>query len=161
MRSLAAEAGYAVGTLYEYFPNREAMLSGYYRHCLESLGERLRERDAAVSAGAPWPVRLRELVAVTLDEARVAPYFDAEMLLLESTIADAAQHRKAFARLCNTFQALLASWPDVPALDRNTIELLVTTLWGARRYGIILGQRRATPADVERMTAMLVALLAP
>jgi AcrR family transcriptional regulator len=161
MRSLAAEAGYAVGTLYEYFPNREAMLSGYYRYCLDSLSERLRELDAAAGAGTPWPARLRGLVSVTFDEARKAPYFDAEMLLLESTIADAAQHRKAFARLCDTWQALLASWPDLPALDRNTIELLVTTLWGARRYGIILGQRRATASDVDRATAMLVALLAP
>jgi AcrR family transcriptional regulator len=159
MRSLAAEAGYAVGTLYEYFPNREAMLSGYYRYCLDSLSERLRERDTAAGAGASWQTRLRGLVSVTVDEARRAPYFDAEMLLLESTIADAAQHRKAFARLCNTWQALLASWPDMLVLERSTVELLVTTLWGARRYGILLGQRRATGKDVDRMTAMLIALL--
>jgi len=158
MRSLAAEAGYAVGTLYEYFPNREAMLSGYYRHCLDSLSERLREHDAASGDGALWQARLRGLVSVTLDEVRKAPYFDAEMLLLESTIADAAQHRKAFA-LCNAWQALLASWPDLPALERTTVELLVTTLWGARRYGILLGQRRATSKDVDRMTAMVIALL--
>lgn len=160
MRAVAAEAGYAIGTLYEYFPNREAMLSGYYRHCLDALCLRLRERDAAAEARAPWRARLRGLVSVTLDEARVAPYFDAEMLLHEGAIADAAQHRKAFALICNTWHALLTRWPELRALDRGDTELLVTALWGARRYGILLGQRRASARDVDRMTAMLVALLA-
>jgi AcrR family transcriptional regulator len=159
MRAVAAEAGYAVGTLYEYFPNREALLSGYYRYCLDALCDRLRERDAAMAAATPWPERLRALVSATLDEAREAPYFDAEMLLLEATIADAAQHRKAFARICNTWLSLLERCSDLPALDRATVELLVTTLWGGRRYAILLGQRRATAKDVDRMTAMLVTLI--
>jgi len=159
MRAVAAEAGYAVGTLYEYFPNREALLSGYYRHCLDALCRRLRDRDAAAEAGTPWRARLRGLVSVTLDETRQAPYFDAEMLLNESTVADAAQHRKAFALLCATWHSLLSSWPELAALDRARIEALVTTLWGARRYGILLGQRKATATDVDRMTAMLVPLL--
>jgi AcrR family transcriptional regulator len=159
MRAVAAEAGYAVGTLYEYFPNREALLSGYYRHCLDSLCRRLRERDGAADAHAPWPARLRGLVSVTLDEARQAPYFDAEMLLHEASIADAAQHRKAFALICNTWQALLSGWPDFRTLERSGVEVLVTTLWGARRYGILLGQRRTTAKDVDRMTAMLATLV--
>jgi hypothetical protein len=49
--------------------------------------------------------------------------------------------------------------PNVPILERGTVQLLVTALWGARRYGILLNQRRATAKDVERMTAMLIALL--
>jgi AcrR family transcriptional regulator len=159
MRAVAAEAGYAVGTLYEYFPNREAMLSGYYRYCLDALCERLVERDAQADRAAPWRARLRGLVSATLDEARKAPYFDAQMLLLESSIADAAQHRKAFARICDTWQALLASCNDLPPIARGDVETLVTTLWGARRYAILLGRRRATASDVDRMTAMLVPLL--
>ena len=31
-RAVALEAGCSVGTLYEYFPNKEALLSGYVQH---------------------------------------------------------------------------------------------------------------------------------
>jgi AcrR family transcriptional regulator len=34
-RNISLETGYAVGTLYEYFPNREALLSGYVRYAIE------------------------------------------------------------------------------------------------------------------------------
>jgi len=36
-RAVALEAGCSVGTLYEYFPNKEALLSGYVRHTIEVL----------------------------------------------------------------------------------------------------------------------------
>jgi AcrR family transcriptional regulator len=40
-RAVALETGIAVGTLYDYFPDKEAMLSGYVRHCVEALLARL------------------------------------------------------------------------------------------------------------------------
>ena len=159
MRAVAAEAGYAVGTLYEYFPNREALLSGYFRHCLDDLCRRLRDADARMPARARFRQRLAALVSVTFDEAREAPYFDADMLLSESAIADVARQRKAFAQLCDTFQALLSRWPDLPAVDRALIEMLVLTLWGSRRYAILLGRPRSSRDEVRRATRMLTTLL--
>jgi AcrR family transcriptional regulator len=159
MRAVAADAGYAVGTVYEYFPNREALLSGYFRHCLDDLCRRLREADARADANTGWQERLRLLVSVTFDEAREAPYFDSDMLLSESAIADGAQHRRAFGLLCETWHALLSSWPDLPAVDRTVVETLVTTLWGGRRYAILLGRRRSSAEEIERATTMLTALL--
>jgi len=158
MRAVAAEAGYAVGTLYGYFPNREALLSGYFRHCLDDLCRRLREADAQADASASWQERLRRLVAVTLDEPRRAPYFDSDMLLSEAAIADAAQHRRAFSLLCDTWYALMSSWPDLPALDRAVVDTLVTMLWGGRRYAILLGRRRSSSEEVQRATSMAAAL---
>src|SRR3954469_20972456 len=34
-RAVALEAGISVGALYEYFPSKEALLSGYVRHYIE------------------------------------------------------------------------------------------------------------------------------
>ena len=36
-RAVALEAGIAVGTLYDYFPSKTALQSGYVRHCIEHL----------------------------------------------------------------------------------------------------------------------------
>jgi AcrR family transcriptional regulator len=159
MRAIAAEAGYAVGTLYEYFPNRDAVLSGYFRYCVDDLCQRMRDADANTELA--WQQRLRKLVSVTLDEAQQAPYFDADMLLLESRIADGPQHRKAFARLCDAWRGRLSSWPDLPTLPSDAVDALVLNLWGARRYAIVLGRHReqSCATEVNRTTAMLEALL--
>src|SRR5688572_19056795 len=36
-RAVALETGISVGTLYEYFPNKQALLSGYVRHGMDRL----------------------------------------------------------------------------------------------------------------------------
>ncbi len=62
-RAVALETGVAVGTLYDYFPNKAALLSGYVRHCMEQLLQAIEQqavtppglsgRAAAAHAGAP------------------------------------------------------------------------------------------------------------
>ena len=62
MRALAEETGYAVGTLYEYFPNRDALLSGYVRHAIEARLELAREQACIpdlVAGGAGRTPRTR------------------------------------------------------------------------------------------------------
>ena len=159
MRTVAEASGYAVGTLYEYFPNREALLSGYVRHCLEDLCRRMLEADG--DSTLPWRARLRRVVGEALDENHAAPYFDSHMVLLESTIADGQDHQKAFTRLCETWQTLLRGWPDLPPVDDAVVELLLLNLWGGRRYAILLGRRDLRPSDIDRTAAMVAALLAP
>jgi AcrR family transcriptional regulator len=41
MKDVAAEAGYAVGTLYDYFPDKRALFSGYVRYTLDDMLSRI------------------------------------------------------------------------------------------------------------------------
>ena len=158
MRAIAAETGYAIGTLYEYFPNREAVLSGYVRYCLEDLCQRLKAADAAAKH-LPWRERLRHLMSAMHNELNNAPYFDSAMMLAEPVIADTSEQRKAYRKLCKTWEALLAAWPDLPQLEPGTVETLVVTSWGARRYGILLELDQAKADEVDRATSVVEALL--
>lgn len=180
MRAIAAESGYAIGTIYGYFPNLEALLSGYFRYCMERLVGELEQVDtpqpppaqatqpAARPAAqptsnqppgpAPWPQYLRRLVAILLDEAHQAPYFDADMLLWESRIADSSEHGKAFQRLSTAWRALLARWPDAPAIDQNTADRMLLHLWGARRYALLLNYDLSAAPAVDDMTSALLAI---
>ncbi|ASK35304.1 TetR family transcriptional regulator [Alcanivorax sp. N3-2A] len=155
-RAIAEESGYAVGTLYDYFPNRDALLAGYVRHCLEDLCQRLHEADSAPGA---WRERLRRLVAITLDQDGQAPYFDATMLAMEGQIADTGHHRRAFQLLCEAWTQRLAAWPDLPARNAQVVPTLVWTVWGARRYAVLLERDAPSDEEVARISVMLEALL--
>lgn len=159
-RAIAEESGYAVGTLYEYFPNRTALLSGYVRYCMDRLCEDLRQGNETLTAAA-WEQRLERLVSITLNEDGQAPYFDRDMLLMEGRIAGPEHHELAFRQLARVWWECVTQWPDRPApVDQATVDTLVLTLWGARRYGLLLdgdsGDRRRR---VEQCTRMARALL--
>jgi len=46
-RKVALETGIAIGTLYDYFPSKEALHSGYVRHCIEQMIHRIDEQVIA------------------------------------------------------------------------------------------------------------------
>ena len=96
-----------------------------------------------------------------LNEDGQAPYFDRDMLLMEGRIAGPEHHELAFRQLARVWWECVTQWPDRPApVDQATVDTLVLTLWGARRYSLLLdgdsGDRRRR---VEQCTRMARALL--
>jgi AcrR family transcriptional regulator len=136
-RAVAEEAGFAVGTLYEYFPDRLALYSGYVRHCVETL---LAQIDARVIAGeGAWRTRLALLVGITCGAAADAPFFDIAMLRLEGEIAEAKHHRRVFEEISAKWAEAIRGWSDLkPQPSTAAIDALVLAVWGARRYRLLL-----------------------
>ena len=60
-RSVALETGISVGTLYDYFPSKAALLSGYVRHCMEVLLQAI-EQQAVQPPDLHWQQRVHHLV---------------------------------------------------------------------------------------------------
>ncbi|KDP84361.1 TetR family transcriptional regulator [Cupriavidus sp. SK-3] len=155
-RAVALEAGCSVGTLYEYFPNKEALLSGYVRHTIESMLARI-DAEAVNAAGLDWATRIRRLVRLTCgaDDAALEG-FEHEMLMLEARIAETRHHRRVFDELCAAWQRTLAACPDLPrAPDAATVQSLLQAIWGARRYRLLLrageSSRAAWVTQMERL----------
>jgi len=143
-RGVALETGIAVGTLYEYFPNKQALLSGYVRHAMEELLRRLQEDDGTAQT---WQQRVERLVSVTCGAGEDLPYFDREMLELESQIAEPKHHRRVYEELTAAWQAVLAHCADLPhPPSDDTVRSLVIAAWGGRRY-LMLVQPRDLKAD--------------
>ena len=63
---VAALAGVSIGTLYQYFPNREALLEALARREVEQVFEALARLRAPDSAVQPDATRLREVVRALL-----------------------------------------------------------------------------------------------
>lgn len=147
-RAVALEAGIAVGTLYDYFPNREALLSGYVRMQLERMLERL-EREVVAAADVAWQERVRRLIRICCaeDAAREAPFFDAGLFQLEMQIAEPWHQLRVFDELSAKWREALAACPDLPHQPSpETVDALFTAVWGGRRYSITA---QFEPARVE------------
>ena len=158
-RAVALETGIAVGTLYDYFPDKEALLSGYVRHCIEALLQRL-DADVMAPAGLGWRERVQRLVRITCD-SRLAglPVFDHEMLMLEHRVAEPKHHQRVYDELVAKWQQAFAACTDLrPQPAPATVHALFTAAWGGRRYRLLL-QPGADDAWLAEMEAMVVARL--
>uniref|UniRef100_UPI000D35E20C TetR/AcrR family transcriptional regulator n=1 Tax=unclassified Variovorax TaxID=663243 RepID=UPI000D35E20C len=160
-RAVALETGIAVGTLYDYFPDKEALLSGYVRHCVEALLARL-DADAVSPADIGWPERVRRLVRITCDTRLDGlPAFDHEMLMLEHRVAEPRHHRRVYDELAERWRKTFAACHDLqPPPSPATVHALLTAAWGARRYRLLVQPDAASAEWVGEMEAMVLARLA-
>lgn len=137
-RAVALEVGVAVGTLYEYFPSKEALLSGFVRHQLDLLLLRI-EREVVLANGLDWQTRVRRLVRLSCgqDEEEARPFFDVELLELERAIAEPWHHQQLYQALAGKWRQAVAACADLPRQPRpESIDALFVAVWGGRRYGL-------------------------
>jgi len=98
-REVALETGVAIGTLYDYFPSKEALLSGYIRHRLDVLLAQM-DQDVIQPTDLDWPTRIKRLVCLTCDpdDAR-QPLFNHAVSLIEHQIAEPKHHHRVYEEL--------------------------------------------------------------
>lgn len=137
-RAVALEAGIAVGTLYDYFPNREALLSGYVRMQLERMLERL-DREVVAASDVTWQERICRLIRICCaeDAAREAPFFDAGLFELELQIAEPWHQVRVFDELSAKWREAIAACSDLPVQPSpESVDALFTAVWGGRRFSV-------------------------
>lgn len=155
-RAVALETGVAVGTLYEYFPNKQAILSGYVRHCIETLIRNVEDR-AIQPPELDWETRLARLVALMSGaDTEGMPWFHREMLELESTVAEPKHQRRAYDELAALWPRVLDACTDLPHRPpTETVEALHLAVWGGRRYAKLVGldeaRTRQWAVEMERL----------
>lgn len=71
---IAERAGVSIGSLYEYFPNKDSILAALLeRHTDQGAAEVLAALEAEIARGAALPALLRALVAALLRQHRRSP----------------------------------------------------------------------------------------
>jgi AcrR family transcriptional regulator len=134
-RAVAAETGIAIGTFYDYFPNRLALMSGLVRHGVERTLERI-EAEAVAPEGLPSRERLARLVRLTSDPAAPnMPPLDQTVLSLEPQFAEAKHHRRVYEEMFAAWKRVVAACPDLdPRPADHAVEAAFTAALGGRRY---------------------------
>jgi AcrR family transcriptional regulator len=161
-REVALEAGVAIGTLYDYFPSKEALLSGYIRHRLDVL---LAQMDEWViqAPDLDWPTRVKRLVRLTCDpDDACQPLFNHAVSLIEHQIAEPKHHRRVFDELSQKWREAFAACSDLPAQPTQaTLDAWVIMAWGGRRYCVTAQTAAAqTAAWLSEMESMICSRLA-
>ena len=150
-RAVALEAGIAVGTLYEYFPSKMALHSGYVRHCMEAL-MRAVDEQAAQPAGLAWRERVHRLMQLVcgVDRAGLS-WFHPDMQALEPQVAEPKHQRRAYEELLAMWQRVFDACDDLPRRPAPaTVEALHLAVWGGRRYAMLV---RLDDAAMQRWAA--------
>jgi AcrR family transcriptional regulator len=161
---VALETGISVGTLYEYFPNKQALLSGYVRHSMDVLLAAI-EKQVVEANDAPWQERLHHLLRLTLGiDAPEVTYYDAKMLGLEHQIAELKHHRRVHDEILAAWSKALNACADLPQPpSARTVHTLFLSAFGGRRYLLLVNADEATArawaVELERQCQL--ALMAP
>ena len=161
-REVALEAGVAVGTLYDYFPSKEALLSGYIRHQLDALLQHMDE-SVVQANDLDWPTRIKRLIYMTcnpVDDRQ--PLFNHAVSLIEHQIAEPKHHRRVFEELSRKWGEALAACSDLPVQpSQTTIDAWVIMAWGGRRYCVTAQPAAAqTAAWLSEMETLICGRLA-
>ena len=138
-RAVALEAGVAVGTLYDYFPSKQALHSAYVRHCIERLIETV-DLQAVQPAALSWQQRIRLLIQLLSGVQRdELSWFHPDMMELEHLIAEQKYQLRAYTELLALWQRVIGACTDLPQQpDASLIEALHLAVWGGRRYAMKL-----------------------
>ncbi len=134
-RKVAIESGFAIGTIYDYFPNKTALLSGYVRYAIDWTLTTI-ETEIVGPSQLDEAGRLNRLVELTFGAGgKDQPYFDQDMLLLEEEIAEIKHHRRVYEEVCAAWHKAIKAMPNLSRLwQAHDINAVVLLLWGARRY---------------------------
>ena len=149
---VAAEAGVSVGSLYQYFPNKESILFRLQTDEWQRTGDML-ENILVDSARAPRE-RLRDLTLAFIrsecEEAAIRVALnDAAPLYRDAP--ETQEHRAGARRRILMFMRELL--PAVPARDRTLVaDLIMTTL---SAVGKTVSEQNRSSAEVERLAAAL------
>ena len=161
---IADAAGVSIGSLYQYFPSKEALVAALVERHIETMSETLQAEMRAL-AGAPLEVAVRRMVTLMLEAHAIEP--ELHRVLNEQVPRVGRLHRvheveermQTLARAY--FAARRAELRD--GLDLDTAAFVVVTAIEALTHGAMI-HRDAAPgrgALVEEVSTLVLRYLRP
>jgi AcrR family transcriptional regulator len=161
---IADAAGVSIGSLYQYFPSKEALVAALVERHIEHMSEALEAKMVSL-AEAPLPHTVRCMVELMLDAHAIEP--ELHRVLNEQVPRVGRLHRvhEVEARMQRLARAYFEARREEmrPGLDLDTAAFVVVQTIEALTHGAMIHAETAPARDalVEEVTTLVLRYLAP
>jgi AcrR family transcriptional regulator len=152
---VAGRAGVSVGTLYQYYPNKQSLLFAVLENHLNKMAAAV-ESACEQARHKPLPEMIQEVVEVFVDAKMKRADISVALYQVSADVGGPALVKKAGQRMRKALEATLQTAPDLESPpDRFAIDMMLAAMAGAMRSALETG---ASPAMVRKMREHLVLL---
>jgi AcrR family transcriptional regulator len=152
---VAERAGVSVGTLYQYYPNKNSLLFAVLEGHLEKVTETV-ETACEESSHKPLSEMIRTVVEAFVDAKMERADISVALYQIAANIGGPVLVKKAGQRQRKALEAMFQTAPDTESQpDRFAIDIMCSAMSGAMRSVLEAG---ASPAIVRKLREHLVLL---
>jgi len=152
---VADRAGVSVGTLYQYFPHKQALLYAVFEAHMENVTGKV--EAACLRAHRKLLAEMIQLVVEAFVDAKMERSdISAALYRVAAEVDGPAVVKRSVQRSRKAIETMLRTSPDVELLaDRFAIDLMLAAISGVMRSAL---ESESTPATVRKLKEHLVVL---
>jgi AcrR family transcriptional regulator len=152
---VADRAGVSVGTLYQYYPNKQSLLFAVFEDHMDKVSRAV-ESACADACSHPMSEMIRRVVEAFVDVKMQRADISVALYKVAPEVGGPVLVRQAGQRLRKAIEAVLLTAPDLElSPDRFAIDMMLSAMSGAMRSALEAG---ASPAMFRRVREHLVLL---
>lgn len=152
---VAERAGVSVGTLYQYYPNKQSLLFAVLEHHMNNVAARV---EAACKGACHKPLceMIREMVEAFVDAKMERADISVALYRVSADVGGPALIKRVSQRSRKAVGKMLQTAPDVKfPPDQFAIDIMLSAMAGAMRSLLEVGP---SPATVRKLREQLVLL---
>jgi AcrR family transcriptional regulator len=152
---VAERAGVSVGTLYQYYPNKQSLLFAILENHLDKVSSAV-EIACERARGKPLAEMVRHVVQKLVDAKMERTDISTALYQISAEVGGPALVKRTGERSRKALEAMLKTAPDVASQpERFAIQMMFSVMAGATRSVLEAG---ATPVMVQKLREHLVLL---
>jgi AcrR family transcriptional regulator len=152
---VAYRAGVSVGTLYQYYPNKQSLLFAVFEDHMDKVSRAV-ETACADACHKPMTEMIRRVVEAFVDVKMQRADISVALYKVAPEIGGAELVKQTGQRLRKAIEAMFLTPPDLNlSPDRFTIDMMLSAMSGAMRSALEAG---ASPATFRKIREHLVLL---
>jgi AcrR family transcriptional regulator len=152
---VAERAGVSVGTLYQYFPNKDSLLFAVLENHLDTVSERV-EHACKRARHKPLAEMVKEVVEAYVDVKMERADISVALYRVAPDVGGPALIKRVMQRLRKAIEGMLQTAPDLKMQpDKFAIAMMLAAMSGAMRSVLEAG---GSPAMMRRLREQLVLL---
>ena len=130
---IAARAGVSVGTLYQYYPNKQSLLFAVLENHLNNVAGKV-EAACKSASHKPLAQMIKEMVEAFVDAKMERSDISVALYRVSAEVGGAALAKRISQRSRKAVEAMLQTAPDTKSpLDNFAIDLMLAAMAGAIR----------------------------